>query len=81
MAADGGLLTGGPGLSRCPLLTARSSAERSKPGRPLEAEEETEGKSNQAVATIKFKHCSLSMFRALSPIFYKALCLPYLQFL
>ena len=60
MAADGGLLTGGPGLSRCPLLVARSSAEPSKPDRPLKAEEETEGKSNLAVGMIKFKHCAPS---------------------
>lgn len=56
MAADGGLLTGGPGLSLCPLLAARSSAELSKPSHPLKAEKETEGKSNQAVELIKFKH-------------------------
>lgn len=55
MAADGGLLTAGPGLSRCPLPAARSSAEPSKPGHPLK--EETEGKSNQSVEMIKFKHC------------------------
>ncbi len=60
MAADGGLLTGGPGLSQCPLLTARSSAEPSKPDHPLKAEEDTEGKSNQAVKMIKFKHCAPS---------------------
>lgn len=56
MAADGGLLTVGPGLSRCPLLTAHSSAELSKPDHPLKAEGQTKGKSNQAVEKIKFKH-------------------------
>lgn len=49
MAADDGLLTGGPGPSRCLLLTARSLAELSKPDHPLKAEGETERKSNQAV--------------------------------
>lgn len=60
MAADGGLLTVGPGLFQYPLLAARSSAEPSKPGRPLKAEEEIEGKSNPAVAVIKFKHSAPS---------------------
>ena len=46
----------GPGLSRYPHLAARSSAEQSKPGHPLKAEEKTEGKSYQAVEMIKFKH-------------------------
>lgn len=60
MAADGGLLTEGPGLSQCLLLAARSSAELSKPDHPLKPEEETEGKSNQAIEMIKFKHCAPS---------------------
>lgn len=46
MAADGGPLTGGPGLSLCLLLAARSSAGPSKPSRPLKAEKEREGKIN-----------------------------------
>lgn len=66
MAADGGPLTGGPGLSRCPLLAARSSAGLSKPDHPLKAEGETEGKSDQAVQMIKFKHCAPSAILALS---------------
>ncbi len=53
MAADGGLLTGGPGLSRCQLLAARSSVEPSTPDRPLKVEGQTEGKSNQADQMIK----------------------------
>lgn len=61
MAADGDLLTGGPGLSLCPLLAAHSSAEQSKPSHPLKAEKETEGKSNQAVEMIKFKHILTSV--------------------
>lgn len=41
MAADGGLLIEGPGLSLCPPLAAHSSAEPSKPGRPLKEQDET----------------------------------------
>lgn len=60
MAVGGGPLTEGPGLSQSPHLAARSSAGPSKPDRPLNAEEETEGKSNQAAEMIKFKHCAPS---------------------
>lgn len=60
MAVGGGLQTGGPGLSQCPLPAARSSAEPSKPDRPLKAEEKAEGKSNRAAEMIKFKHCAPS---------------------
>lgn len=59
MAADAGLLTGGPGLSLCPLLATRSSAELSKPGRPLEKCEETEVKlccQNNWIQTLCIHH-------------------------
>lgn len=82
MAADGGPLTGGPGLSLCLLLAARSSAGPSKPSRPLKAEKERErGKSTHAAEMITFKHCAPSAISDLSHIckdqteFYSELCL------
>lgn len=80
MAADGGPPTGGPGLSLCLLLAARSSAGPSKPSRPLKAEKEKKGKSlcSSTVPPLQFLSSLISVkirqnftvnFESLSAVF------------